>query len=179
MPFVVYKETAIPAEDMPDMLSSVRDLYEHLERWAGGESGPAAQHARLMQKHLQTMIAGFYYYRAAMAMRQALARVADEDLRDELEDQVDNKVHAAIGFAEAPHGGSKAENEFASRIPQFLEAYFHGQNPGQQQSVSQAEVDAMLAAAEDEEEQEEGDGFPLGEEEDEEDDLIVVEESTR
>lgn len=176
MPFVVDKKTAIPAENIPDMLSSVRDLYAHFERWAGGESGPAVEHARLMQKHLQTMIAGFYYYKATMAMRQVLARIEDEDLRDDLEDQVDNIVHAASRFAEAPHGGSSPKNEFASRIPQFLAAYFHGQNSGQQQSVSQVEVDAMLAAAE-EEDEEEGDEIPLGEPP-EEDDPIVVEEST-
>ena len=180
MPFTVDKKEAINLEELPDLLTSVRSLYEYMERWAGGESGPMVKHAREMWKQLQTMLMAFYYHQEIVAMRQVLAKVKDEDLRDELEDQIDKKVHAASRFAEAVHGGADPANDFAWKIPQFLEAYSHATNPAAGLLVSKEQLRAALAAADEalEEAMEEDEAIGEEEEEEEDDDPIVVEEST-
>ena len=151
MPFVIDTDEAITPEDFPLVLAAVRDLYVYFEAWATVEgsprTGPVVEHARQMQANLQTMIAAFYCHQEAVSMRQALAAVADENVRDEVEDQIGNKVDAAIRLVDAAHGGPDPDKDYVWKIPEFLAAYFQAQHK-LGEVLSQTEIQSALALAE-------------------------------
>ncbi len=184
MPFIINTDEAITPEDFPLVLAAVRDLYVYFEARATVEGSPrtgqVVEHARQMQANLQTMIAAFYCHQEAVSMRQALAAVADENVRDALEDQIDNKAGADVRLAQTAHGGSDPDLDYIWKIPQFLAAYFHAQRKlGEGEILSQTEIQTALALVGEEEEVADHDiGLVVEEEsEDEDEDDLPLEES--